>query len=264
MPKTTVSHIREYWENQAKQHQTSHVASWGDHWAIDLEIEAIAKHIRAGQTVLDVGCANGYSTFRQYEKQPGATFTGVDYADTMIHYARQTKQEKGVGKAIEFQTGDILALPFDDRRFDVTYTTRVLINLPTWEQQQQGIAECLRVTKPGGMVVLSEGFWEPLCLLNSMRQLLGLSPPLAEHDFNRYLKKQKLESWLNERRIAWSADEFSSLYYLGSRVLREVMLDTLPPYGDYNSPVNELFFNIEKQYSGGGFGIQQAYVLTKP
>jgi len=34
--------------------------------------------------------------------------------------------------------------------YDVVYTTRVLVNLPTWEQQKKGIAECLRVTKKKG------------------------------------------------------------------------------------------------------------------
>jgi len=42
--------------------------------------------------VLDVGCANGHSTFQQLERQPGARFTGVDYADNMIKYAKQEKK----------------------------------------------------------------------------------------------------------------------------------------------------------------------------
>jgi hypothetical protein len=34
-------------------------------------------------------------------------------------------------------------------------------------------------------------------------------------------------------------------------------------YPGYSNPINEIFYNIEKEYSGGGFGIQQAYVIEK-
>ncbi len=255
--------IKQFWESQAEKHGTSHTASWGDHFAIDLEIDAIAKHIAAGQTVLDIGCANGFATLEQYSRQPGATFVGVDYAETMVAQAQKAKGAAGIGDAVQFQHADIRELPFEDASFDVTYTTRVLINLPTWEEQQQGIREAIRVTRPGGTIVLSEGFWEPLCFLNTLRQLFG-QEPLVEHDFNRYLKKARLEDWLEEHSLSFEVDDFASLYYLGTRVLREVMLDTLPPFGDYNSPVNQLFHQIEKDYSGGGCGIQQAYIIRKP
>jgi cyclopropane fatty-acyl-phospholipid synthase-like methyltransferase len=52
-------HILEYWQSQAKKHGISHRASWGDNLAIDLEIKEIQKHIKKGDAVLDIGCANG-------------------------------------------------------------------------------------------------------------------------------------------------------------------------------------------------------------
>ena len=125
-----------------------------------------------------------------------------------------------------------------------------------------GIRECLRVARPGGTVILSEAFWEPLQLLNALRALKQL-PPLVEHDFNRYLKKAKLESWLRDAGLEFSVEEFSSIYYLGSRFLRELVTDP-GAYPGYSNPINEIFYNIERDYSGGGFGIQQAYVIRKP
>src|ERR1019366_3714169 len=113
--------------------------------------------------------------------------TGVDFASNMVETAQRTKQKKGLGDEVSFSKGDVKSLHFPDNTFDVAYTTRVLINLPTWELQKQGIAECIRVVKPNGTIVLSEGFWEPLMLLNAMRALKALAP-LVEHDFNRYLK----------------------------------------------------------------------------
>jgi SAM-dependent methyltransferase len=143
----------------------------------------------------------------------------------------------------------------------VVYTTRTLINLPTWKEQLLGIQECLRVCKPNGRVIFSEAFWEPLVLLNSLRALASL-PPLVEHDFNRYIKKSALEEYFRTSGIEFESVDFSSVYYLGSRFLRELV--TIPEnYPGYTNPINKIFFDIEREYSGGGFGIQQAYVVSK-
>ena len=152
--------------------------------------------------------------------------------------------------------------PLPDNTFDVVYTTRVLINLPTWEQQMQGIAECIRVAKPNGTIVLSEGFWEPLMLLNALRSMKNLAP-LVEHDFNRYLKISILEAHLKLLGLTYKIEDFSSIYYLGSRFLRELVTNP-EDYPGFTNPINELFYNIEKKFSGGGMGIQQAVVIRKP
>lgn len=254
-------HIKDYWESQGQTHGESHWASWGDNWMIDLEIETIGKCIQVGNCVLDIGCANGFATFKQYESHKLNSITGVDFAANMIAAAQKAKREKGLGDDVQFMEGDIRTLQFPDNSFDIAYTTRVLINLPTWEQQMQGIAECLRVVKPGGKVVLSEGFWEPLMLLNAMRLLVKL-PPLVEHDFNRYLKMSALQTYLETQGLQYLVEDFSSLYYLGSRLVRELVTDT-SAYPGFTNPINRLFFEMEKQFSGGGMGIQQAVVIAK-
>ncbi len=254
-------HIKEYWEKQGEVHGASHWASWGDNWMIDLEIDTISKHIHDGDSVLDVGCANGYATFRQARLHKLSAITGLDFAANMVQAAQQAKGEHGFGENIHFMQGDVRALQFADGSFDVAYTTRVLINLPTWELQMQGIGECIRVVKPNGVIVLSEGFWEPLMLLNAMRALKSLSP-LVEHDFNRYLKLGALEEYLKKLGLRYHVDDFSSLYYLGSRFLRELVTDP-DAFPGFSNPINELFFEIEKRFSGGGFGVQQAVIIRK-
>jgi ubiquinone/menaquinone biosynthesis C-methylase UbiE len=252
--------IKEFWDDQARTHGLSHSASWGDNFAINLEIENISKHIKDGDKVLDVGCANGYSTIAQSIRK-NIDITGVDFSEPMIEQAKKT-----INKGINFSVGDIRKLPFDSEEFDVTYTTRVLINLPNWEEQLNGIHECLRVTKTGGIIVLSEAFYEPLVLLNAMRQLVQLKP-LVEHDFNRYLKKEKLKTFLDDLVENKGIDDFynvdfSSLYYLGSRFVRELTTE-IDKYPGYSNPINEIFHRLEQSFSGGGFGIQQAYIIRK-
>lgn len=254
--------IKAYWENQAEVHQASHQASWGDNWMIDLEIETIGRHIAEHDDVLDVGCANGYSTFRQFESRKPRSITGIDFSENMIREAAKKNADQKFGDKVSFKVGDVRSIQFPDNSFDVVYTTRVIINLPNWEQQVQGIRELLRVARPGGKVVLSEAFWEPLVLLNSLRAIKQLKP-LVEHDFNRYLKKSSLEAFLEKEGLSFECEDFSSIYYLGSRFLRELVTDPAAWPG-YSNPINRLFFEIEKEFSGGGFGIQQAYILHKP
>ena len=76
--------------------------------------------------------------------------------------------------------------------------SHILLN--SWEEQKKAINECLRVTKPGGKVIFSEGFWEPFVLLNSLRTIMQL-PPLVEHDFNRYIKQNRLEEYLEQMNL---------------------------------------------------------------
>jgi len=249
-----MNYIKEFWDNQAKSFKGSPEASWGDSYAVALEVQNIGRYISEGDSVLDVGCANGHATVSQLERNP-RFIVGVDYSEEMIKQA----EERNRHILIQFRVADILALPFPNDSFDVVYTTRCLINLPTWEQQLKGIQECIRVAKK--RVVFSEGFYEPLVKLNCLRNIFGLSP-LVEHDFNRYLKKERLESWLYENKYLFECNDFSSLYYIGSRVLREVFTD-YKTFEGYGNPINELFFDLQKVHSGGGVGIQQIYMITK-
>ena len=253
--------IKEYWELQGVIHGDSHWASWGDNWMIDLEIENISKFIKDGDAVLDIGCANGYSTFKQADLHRLFSITGVDFASSLIAEALKIKAKQKYKDRFSFLEGDIRCLPFPNNTFDVAYTTRVLINLPSWPQQQEGILECIRVVKPNGIVVLSEAFWEPLVLLNALRSLKSLVP-LVEHDFNRYLKMSLVESFLKKEKFDYQINDFSSIYYLGSRFLREIVTNS-DDYPGFSNPINKLFFELEKQFSGGGFGVQQSVIIKK-
>ncbi|MHB1148017.1 MAG: class I SAM-dependent methyltransferase [Lutibacter sp.] len=251
--------IKAFWENQAIKHRTSHSASWGDNYAIDLEIETIGSHIKESDIVLDIGCANGFSTFKQLSERKPAKIYGVDFSPNMIKFANKVRDKCSDKEKIEFREGDIRNIKFEDNKFDIVYTTRVLINLPTWEEQMLAMDECFRVVKPGGKIIFSEAFYEPLMLLNSMRLIKQL-PPLVEHDFNRYIKKAKIEKYLTNKCMSFVCNDFSSIYYLGSRFLRELVTNS-SNYPGYTNPINEIFYEIEKKYSGGGFGIQQAYII---
>ena len=98
-------------------------------------------------------------------------------------------------------------------------------------------------------------------MLNALRTLKSLAP-LVEHDFNRYLKQKSVSEFLVSNEQSFEVVDYSSIYYLGSRFLRELVTNP-DEYPGYSNPINKIFYEIEKDYSGGGFGIQQAYVIKK-
>ncbi|MBX3043252.1 MAG: methyltransferase domain-containing protein [Ignavibacteriae bacterium] len=252
--------IKKFWDNQAVLHGVNHHASWGDYYAIELEINNISNHLKDGIDVLDVGCSNGFGLLKQSDRFNFKSAFGIDYSESMIKEALNAKNMANKD-SINFQVGDIRKIEFPDNSFDVVYTTRVLINLPNWEEQIIGINECLRVTKPGGKVLLSEAFWEPLVKLNTIRVVFGLES-LVEHDFNRYLKKSKTNNFLLSKNLNYEIVDFSSIYYLGSRLIRELTTD-ISKYEGYSNPINKIFYEIENDFSGGDVGIQQCYVINK-
>ena len=251
--------VKHHWDQQAREYGASYEASWCDRFAVELEFDVINGRMFPSDDVLDVGCANGHATFRYYDKGV-KSITGVDICESMIEIANEEKRKKGISEKIDFMVGDVRALDFADETFDVVFTTRTLINLCCWEDQSKGILECLRVCKNNGTVIFSEAFREPLALLNSMRKINGLSP-LVEPVFNNYLEKENIEKLLTEKGEKFCVEEFSSVYYLGSRFLRDVVSgDNLDAYDNH---LNRIFFELETKYSGGAFGVQQAYIIRK-
>lgn len=103
--------------NQAKLHEASHRASSGDRYAIKLEIETISRFIKPRDKILDIECANGFSTFRQCELHPDTSFIGVDYAEIEQANKHLVALNLPVGAA-QFSVASILDLPFEDERFN--------------------------------------------------------------------------------------------------------------------------------------------------
>ena len=73
--------IKEYWNSQAAEYEDSHWASWGDHFMVELEIDLISELLEDNDHVLDVGCANGYSTVQQLNRNNTLRLNGIDFSD---------------------------------------------------------------------------------------------------------------------------------------------------------------------------------------
>src|SRR4051794_11291845 len=88
----------------------------------------LIPHIRAGQTVLDVGCGPGTITIDLAERVAPGRVLGVDASPDVIAQASVTAAERGLGN-ISFATGDAYALDFVDDCFDIVHSHQTLQHL---------------------------------------------------------------------------------------------------------------------------------------
>jgi ubiquinone/menaquinone biosynthesis C-methylase UbiE len=127
----------------------------GYHELLD-ELEAsYVRRYGAAKDVLEVGCGTGLvlSKIREFAR----TATGVDLSPGMLEKAQQRQLNVSLGSATE--------LPFDDARFDVTCSFKVLAHVPEIER---ALGEMARVTRPGGMILAE--FYNPYSLRGLLKR----------------------------------------------------------------------------------------------
>jgi ubiquinone/menaquinone biosynthesis C-methylase UbiE len=106
----------------------------------------------SSRRVLDIGCGTGFLALRFAEL--GNAVTGVDLSPQMLDRARRKAEQ--VGLKLDLRIGDASALDCGDEVYDVVAARHVVWNLP---DPERGVAEWLRVLRPGGRLILIEGKW---------------------------------------------------------------------------------------------------------
>ena len=111
-------------------------------------------HVAQTSEVLDIGCGIGIGP-AYITRTSSCRVVGVDLSSQMIDWARRRGRAEGVEDRVTYVVADMLALPFEDDRFDVVIAESVLSFVL---DKERVIAEMVRVAKPGGHVGLNEGF----------------------------------------------------------------------------------------------------------
>ena len=126
-------------------------------------------------SVLDVGCGNGAFSVQIDEICKPLSIAGIDPSSAQIDYASKRK----INAPSRFEVGDSMSLPFQNDKFDASVMALVIFFVP---DPKKGVAEMLRVTKPGGIIaayawdVTSGGL--PMEPLHKIMREMGIEYPL--------------------------------------------------------------------------------------
>jgi demethylmenaquinone methyltransferase/2-methoxy-6-polyprenyl-1,4-benzoquinol methylase len=152
---------------------------------------------KSGMKILDIAAGTGSSSRPLVNK--GAEVIALDFSAGMLAQGR--KQHKD----IKFVQGDALKLPFDENSFDVT---TISFGLRNTSNTSTALQEALRVTKPGGKVVIAE-FSHPvnklfrLIYLNYLMKALPLLARKISKNPQAYIYlAESIRAWPNQPGLA--------------------------------------------------------------
>lgn len=111
-------------------------------------VPTFEKHfnLKAGDSVLDVGCAKGFMMHDMARLIPGLVVKGIDVSEYAIETAMEDMRE-------HVQVADAVSLPFPDKSFDVVISINTIHNLAR-EDCAQALKEIQRVARRGAFVTV--------------------------------------------------------------------------------------------------------------
>ncbi len=104
------------------------------------------------QTVLDIATGTGDLAILMAQTQ-AKTIIGLDLSKEMLAVGKKKIAERNLQQRIEMVQGDSENIPFPDNHFDAI---TVSFGIRNFETLEKGLAEILRVLKPGGIFVILE------------------------------------------------------------------------------------------------------------
>jgi SAM-dependent methyltransferase len=137
-------------------HSAEYFGDAREHWWHDDFIALLGHRWRLADVgaVLDVGCGVGHWSRVLARAAPlAARFVGIDREERWIEEATRRTAAAGLADRFEYRAGVAEALPFDSGSFDLVTCQTLLIHVP---DPSRVLAEMVRVTRPGGLVVVAE------------------------------------------------------------------------------------------------------------
>jgi len=104
------------------------------------------------KSVLDIATGTGDFAIAALKLKPEEV-VGVDISQGMLDVGIEKMKRKKVDHIVSMQIGDSEKLPFEDARFDAL---TVGFGVRNYENLEKGLADMLRVLKPGGRAIILE------------------------------------------------------------------------------------------------------------
>ena len=103
------------------------------------------------KTIIDVGCGIGGSSLYLAQKFD-ANVTGITLSPVQANRATDRAKNAGLQEQVQFQVANALEMPFPDNQFDLVWSLESGEHMP---DKTQFLAECYRVLRPGGKLILA-------------------------------------------------------------------------------------------------------------
>ena len=218
MLENKTNQIIDYWNERVTRYGTTGESTLLDSNMRTIEVETVTSWLTPNDRVVELFCGNGVSTI-EFAKHC-ESIVGIDLSDKMLQAANTLlERSETVPGKVCFEKHNVLDL--DDfalpGRFDTVVSVRGLINLPSWEQQQQALASIHRALPQGGKFILVEGSRDGLEKINELRKGLDLEP-LKDPWYDNHFDTQTLMDFMG-RYFEVQASRDLSVYFLISRVL---------------------------------------------
>lgn len=121
-------------------------------------VEAVSAELAGRGRVLEIGAGTGRIALPL--RAAGVDVVGLDLSLPMLE--RFVTKAGGAGRVGVVQ-GDATRLPFRDRSFGAAFAVHVLHLIPSWKV---AVRELVRVVEPGGVLLVSQGWWGLLAYLD--------------------------------------------------------------------------------------------------
>ncbi len=102
--------------------------------------------------ILDIATGTGDFAIANLKLKPEEV-VGIDISSGMLKVGKEKMKKKKVDNIVSMQLGDSEDLPFDDNYFD---GLTVGFGVRNFENLEKGLAEMLRVIRPGGKAIILE------------------------------------------------------------------------------------------------------------
>lgn len=115
------------------------------------DLEFIKEYAKDGDKIFDFGCGNGRLSEIFSDKK--VEYWGADVSQKLVDLAKNKYQ----GKRCHFSKIDPgqTSLPFQNNFFNAVYSVAVFHHFPGKEHRELMARELFRITKPGGVVVIT-------------------------------------------------------------------------------------------------------------
>lgn len=117
---------------------------------------ALLTEMSPRDEVLGVACGRGVA-LEYFVREHGVTAAGVEVDPDQVAQAERWSRQEGLSHQLQFQTGRSDSLPYRDEIFDLAIGE---IGLANHCDPADAVRELVRVTKPGGFVVLLQLVWK--------------------------------------------------------------------------------------------------------